>query len=105
MNIIHETYEFSEWLKKLKDIKGRARIVARIDSIKLGNFGDHKSVGDEVSELRIHFGAGYRVYYGKEGQNIYLLILGGDKSSQERDIVKAKKIWRVILDNKKQKKI
>ncbi len=101
MNTIRETNYFSTWLQKLRDIKGRARITARIDSAKMGNFGDHKGLGDGVSEMRIDSGPGYRVYYAQEGQAIYLLLLGGDKSSQAKDIAKAKKIWADIKSNKK----
>ena len=61
--------------------------------MELGNFGDSKSIGDGVAELRIHFGSGYRVYYAKEGTSIYLLLCGGDKSSQSRDIKQAKALW------------
>ncbi len=101
MNTIRETNYFSTWLQKLRDIKGRACITARIDSAKMGNFGDYKGLGDGVSEMRIDSGPGYRVYYAQEGQAIYLLLLGGDKSSQAKDIAKAKKIWADIKSNKK----
>lgn len=78
----------------------KARIAARISSARAGNFGGCKSVGDGVSEMRIDFGPGYRVYYGQEGLHIYLLILGGAKSSQTRDIAKAKEMWRIIKEER-----
>lgn len=71
-------------------------IVARIERVKLGNFGDHKSVGNGVYEMRITKGKGYRIYYARKGDITYLLILGGDKSSQEQDIKNAKALWQQI---------
>ncbi len=96
VNIVRETNLFSIWLRKLRDVKGRARIVARIDAAKLGNFGDCKGLGDGVSEMRVHFGPAYRIYYAQEGQSMYLLLVGGDKSTQEKDIAKAKELWAFI---------
>ena len=90
MSLIERTPEFDDWLLQLKDLKGRARIAARINSAALGNFGDCKSVGDGISEMRIDFGPGYRVYYTRCGQVVYLLLIGGDKSTQRQDITKAK---------------
>jgi putative addiction module killer protein len=84
---------FGEWLKGLKDRVGRAQILKRIDRVEDGNFGDHRSVGEGVWELRFHFGSGYRVYYGEDGHTVVLLLCGGDKRSQERDIRQAKKFW------------
>lgn len=81
--------EFEAWLATLKDKVGRARIVLRIRSAEHGNFGDCESVGEGVSEMRIHFGPGYRIYYTRRGDVSYLLLLGGDKSSQKRDIKRA----------------
>ena len=92
MFIIKETKIFSKWLLKLKDIRGKVAIFRRIKRVKEGNFGDHKSVGDGVSELRITIGAGYRVYYTKKGEEIIILLVGGDKSTQSKDIEKAKKL-------------
>jgi putative addiction module killer protein len=71
----------------------RARIRSRIDKVETGNFGDFRSVGNGVSELRFTFGAGFRVYYGLKGETIVILLIGGDKSSQEKDIEKAKEFW------------
>ena len=90
MSLIERTSEFDDWLLQLKDLKGRARIAARINSAALGNFGDCKSVGDGISEMRIDFGPGYRVYYTRCGQVVYLLLIGGDKATQRQDITKAK---------------
>lgn len=81
---------FENWIKNLKEIHTRAKILTRLDRLKLGNFGDCKNLEDGVSELRIHYGPGIRIYYAKTGNKIILLLCGGDKSSQNRDIVKAK---------------
>ena len=80
------TPEFDAWLKALRDPTGKARILARIRSAESGNFGDCAAVGGGVFEMRIHVGPGYRVYYGRRGEATYLLLCGGDKSSQRRDI-------------------
>jgi len=93
---VHETAEFSQWLTSLKDAKTRGVIVARLARIENGNFGDSKSVGDGVSELRIDFGPGYRVYYVKRGDVVVYLLSGGDKSSQDRDIARAKALAKLI---------
>ncbi len=85
---------FEEWVKRLKDRKARAKINVRIARVRLGNFGDHKSVGEGVYELRIDYGPGYRVYYGKLGKTVVLLLCGGDKDSQVDNIKKAKEYWR-----------
>lgn len=89
MNTFHRSDEFDSWLSALKDKVGRGRIVHRIRSAEHGNFGDCESVGEGVSEMRIHFGPGYRVYFTRRGEVVYLLLLGGDKSSQKRDIKRA----------------
>ena len=81
---------FDEWLDRLKDKTTLARIVARLNRVALGNLGDAKSVGDGVSELRLTFGKGYRVYFAHEGDKIILLLCGGDKGSQGRDVRQAK---------------
>ena len=100
MNTIHETNYFSEWLTKLRDVKGRARIAARIDSARAGNFGDYKILDGGICEMRIDYGPGYRVYYAQEGLRLYLLIIGGDKSTQKKDIAKAKDLWRLIQEDR-----
>lgn len=84
-----------EWLEKLRDPKGKAKVLTRINRATDGNFGDHKAVGDGVSELRIDSGPGYRLYYAvTEDDEIILLLVGGDKSSQQKDIEKAKDFWK-----------
>jgi putative addiction module killer protein len=88
------------WLNSLKDIQTRERIQARVLRIEFGNFGDYHSVGEGVYELRLSFGAGYRIYFGLDGDVLILLLLGGDKSSQKRDIQKAKIFWREYLEDK-----
>jgi len=84
---------FSEWLKSLRDQRARAKIRVRLDRVSLGNFGDCHAVGDGVQELRIDYGPGYRVYFGQEGTTIVLLLCGGDKHTQSKDIETAKRYW------------
>ncbi|MFI4955675.1 MAG: type II toxin-antitoxin system RelE/ParE family toxin [Gammaproteobacteria bacterium] len=84
---------YESWLASLKDKKALAVVLLRIDRMELGLLGDTSSVGEGVNELRIHYGPGYRVYYAQEGKNIYLLLCGGDKSSQDKDIKLARKYW------------
>jgi putative addiction module killer protein len=83
---------FASWLGRLRDARGKARILARIDAAELGHFGDTASVGSGVFEMRIHFGPGYRIYYTRRGSFLYLLLAGRDKASQKRDIQRAKEI-------------
>lgn len=85
---------FNDWLEALRDRKARARIRTRINQVRLGNLGDCKSLGEGVSELRINFGPGYRVYFGQEGDTIIIVLSGGDKSSQNKDIKQAKAYWQ-----------
>jgi putative addiction module killer protein len=94
---VRQTEEFIDWLKELRDVSARARIAKRIDRITHNNFGDTKSVGDNVSELRFPFGPGYRVYYTMKGEVVVILLCGGDKDSQSRDIERAKKLAREIM--------
>jgi putative addiction module killer protein len=84
---------YTEWEMRLGDRTARARIRARIGRLRLGNFGDSKRVGD-VFELRIHVGPGYRVYFGREGDAVVILLCGGSKRSQARDIERAEAYWR-----------
>ena len=94
MYIIEKTDEFVKWLRKLKDIRARTKILFRIQRIEQnGNFGDCEPVGEGISELRIHYAKGYWVYLKEYGEKIVLLLSGGDKSRQQKDIVKAKQIW------------
>ena len=89
---IRRTDEFDKWLKKLRDDQARFRILVRITRLSFGNPGDVKPVGDGVSEMRIPCGPGYRLYYTQCGDQIIVLLIGGDKSSQDRDIAKAKEL-------------
>lgn len=84
---------FIEWMEALRDKKAKARIASRLRQIESGNLGDSKPVGEGVTELRIHVGAGYRVYCGRRGQHWVILLCGGDKSSQPKDISRAKALW------------
>lgn len=86
---VERTDEFRDWIDGLKDLAGRARILMRVDRLIHGNPGDHRNLTDGVSELRVDVGPGYRVYYSKRGSRLLLLLAGGDKSSQSRDIAKA----------------
>ena len=83
---------FAKWLRKLPDRMAKARILVRIARVEQGNLGDHKSVGGGVSELRIPYGPGYRIYYGMRGNTMIVLLCGGDKGSQESDIAKAREL-------------
>jgi putative addiction module killer protein len=85
---------FTVWVQSLSR-QHRARVFARLDRVETGNLGDCKSVGDGVFELRLPFGAGYRIYFGEVGTTIVLLFCGGDKSSQKKDVVKAKEYWNL----------
>ncbi len=91
---------FREWFDSLKDVRAQVKIDVKIGRIRLGNFGDTKSVGKGVYELRIKFGPGYRVYYGLEGNKIVLLLCAGDKSSQKKDIKKAHIFWQEFIGEK-----
>jgi putative addiction module killer protein len=84
---------FSDWLASLHDLKARSKIRVRLDRVSLGNLGDCHGVGDGVQELRIDYGPGYRVYFGQVGSAIVLLLCGGDKSTQAKDIEQAKRYW------------
>jgi len=90
---------FKAWLIGLRDRKTRQRILNRLSRVESGHYGDHKSVGDGVTELRFFFGAGYRVYFGEDGDTIVILLTGGDKSSQSKDIRRAKAYWKEYLDH------
>lgn len=91
---IKTTIIYEKWFSKIKDITARVKIDRRIERLKMGNFGDVKSVGEGVSELRIDYGQGYRIYFTKKGEVIVLLLCGGDKSTQEKDIKKAKEMLK-----------
>ena len=91
---IRKTENFAKWLDGLHDIRARARILVRIERLTAGNPGDVKPVGEGVSELRIDYGPGYRVYYKKQGQKVLILLAGGDKSTQAKDIKTALRLAR-----------
>ena len=95
MFTILRTDEFDSWLKQLDNL-ARAKVLVRMDRVGHGNFGDVDSVGDGVLEMRVDFGPGYRIYFAREHSNVYLLLLGGDKSTQRRDIRRAKQLWSAI---------
>lgn len=88
---------FREWLETLNDREARARVRVRINRIRLGNFGDCKSVGSGISELRIPYGPGYRVYFGTQGNTVVVLLCAGDKRTQQRDIGIAQERWQEYL--------
>jgi putative addiction module killer protein len=98
MLAIRETEEFSAWMSRLRDARAKAKIAARIDRLAQGNPGDVEPVGAGVSEMRIHYGPGYRVYYATRGKQIVVLLCGGDKSTQTRDIKLAIKLEADLRD-------
>jgi len=95
---IKSTLIFSKWLSKLKDMKGRMAVARRIERMENGNFGDVKSVGSHISELRITTGPGYRVYFSERKEEIIILLVGGDKSTQSKDIKKAEELLEEYTD-------
>ncbi len=100
MIIIEKTSEFDKWIRKLKDIRAKSKILFRIQKLETDeHFGDCKPVGDGISEMRINYAKGYRVYFKEKENKIVILLIGGDKSTQERDIEKAKKIWNRIKND------
>ena len=99
MYTIETTQYFSDWLLKLKDRKARSKIAIHLSRMEDGLLGDHKSIGDKLSEIRIDYGPGYRLYYTMRNNVIILLLIGGDKSSQSRDIAKAKLLLKEEAKN------
>ncbi len=93
MNTIRGTEAYRNWYACLNDQKAKDRIAIRIKRARNGNFGDHRALGEGVSEMRIDYGPGYRIYFAQEGNTVYLLLLGGDKRNQNSDIKKAKALW------------
>jgi putative addiction module killer protein len=87
---IKYTEDFSTWLAALRDRKARLIVLSRLDRVAEGNFGDVAPIGEGISEIRIHYGPGYRLYFVKRGNTVVVVLCGGDKSSQSRDIFKAK---------------
>ena len=96
---VRKTRQFLDWLRALKDLRAIARIQIGIDRLSLGNAGDVGPVGDGVSELRIDYGPGYRVYFAQRGKTFVLLLCGGDKKTQQRDIAMAKALAREWSDD------
>ena len=97
MYFIEKTSEFDKWLHKLKDFRAKAKILFRIQKIETdGYFGDSKSVGNGIKELRINYAKGYRLYYKEKDGRIIILLIGGNKSTQKNDIRKAYDIWKKI---------
>ncbi|WP_100629008.1 type II toxin-antitoxin system RelE/ParE family toxin [Algoriphagus formosus] len=96
MYFVEKTSEFDSWIRKLKDRVAKAKILLRLQRIEEhGNFGDSQSVGNGILELRIHYGKGYRVYFKQKGNHLILLLVGGDKSTQAKDIEKALALWKI----------
>lgn len=96
MKIIYTTEEFDSWFTRLRDRQAQKRIQARIDRVESGNFGDCEPVGEGVSEMRIHYGPGYRVYFAQQGMEVVILLAGGDKSTQPKDIKAALELARQL---------
>ena len=97
MYFIEKTVEFDKWLRKLKDLRAKAKILFRIQKVEIDeHFGDCEPVGDGIRELKINYAKGFRVYFKEKDKKIILLLIGGDKSSQQKDIEKAKEIWKKI---------
>lgn len=99
MFTVNRTAVFDDWLSGLSDALGKARIVQRIRSIERGNLGDCAAVGGGVSEMRVHFGPGYRVYFTRTGEAVYLLLCGGAKRGQQRDIERAREMARQLKED------
>ena len=104
MSTFVRSSNFDAWLSNLADQKAKARILARLRSATFGNFGDCEPVGEGVYEMRIHVGAGYRVYYTRTGSTVYVLLAGGVKASQTKDIPKAKTMARELKRTKQRAK-
>ncbi len=96
MLTVEKTEPFLNWLTSLRDVRAIARIQIRIDRLALGNAGDAKPVGDGVSELRVDYGPGYRVYFAKRGKTLVVLLCGGDKRTQSTDIAMARKLVKEL---------
>ena len=97
MFFIEKTTEFDKWLKKLNDVKAKAKILFRIQKLENDeHFGDCKPVGDGIREMRVDFAKGYRIYFKEKDGKINVLLIGGDKSTQHKDMKKAKEIWEKL---------
>ena len=99
MFLIEKTTEFDKWLRKLKDLNAKAKILFRIQKLEIdGHFGDCKSIGDGIREMRVNFAKGYRIYFIEKSGKIIVLLIGGDKSTQQKDIERAKEIYKKMKD-------
>jgi len=99
MYFIEKTAEFDKWLRKLKDLRAKAKILVRIQKLEQDeHFGDCEPVGNGIREAKINYSKGYRVYFKEKDGKIIILLIGGDKSTQQKDVEKAKKIWNSIKD-------
>ncbi len=98
MNTVLRTAVFDRWSQQLKDLRGKARIIERIRSAERGNFGDCGPVGNGVFEMRIHFGPGYRLYFCREDDAVFILLCGGTKRGQRRDIARAQAMARSLRE-------
>ena len=97
MYFIEKTTEFDKWLRKLKDLRAKVKILMRIQKLEVDeHFGDCEPVGDGIRELKINYAKGYRVYFKEKDNKIIILLFGGDKSTQQSDIEKAKEIWKSL---------
>ena len=94
MYVVRQTQAFQDWLDALKDLRAQVRIVARLRQAEAGNLGDWKAVGGDVSEMRIDVSAGYRLYFARRGRILIVMLAGGDKSTQSKDIKRAQRIFK-----------
>ncbi len=99
--VVNQTPDFRKWMLKLRDIRAKVHILLRLTQVEGGNLGDFKSVGNGVLEIRINYGPGYRLYFAKDGKTIVILLIGGDKFTQDQDIARAKNIWQGIKNERK----
>jgi len=98
MYYLQRTREFDRWLRRLRDMRAKARILARLRSAEYGNLGDAQPVGSGISELRLHHGPGYRLYFKRIGKVVLLILCGGDKSTQDKDILRARNLAKKYED-------
>jgi putative addiction module killer protein len=96
MFIVRQTQQFQDWLDRLRDLRAQIRIVARLRLAEAGNLGEWKPVGGEVSEMRVDIGPGYRLYFTRKGSIVIVMLAGGDKSTQARDIKRAQRILKQL---------
>ena len=99
MNTLLRTDVFDRWLSQLKDAQGKARVVHRVRSAERGNFGDCRLLESGIAEIRIHSGPGYRVYLARRGRETYVLLCGGTKRGQQRDIARARQLARFLMED------